>query len=54
MIRYTKGHGTENDFVIVPDPDGTLRVDPQWVAAVCDRVVLVGAGQALSIKPSGT
>ena len=26
----------------------------QRVAAVCDRVVLVVAGQALSIKPSGT
>jgi adenosylcobinamide kinase/adenosylcobinamide-phosphate guanylyltransferase len=33
------------------DELGTLN---QRVAAVCDRVVLVVAGQALSIKPSGT
>jgi adenosylcobinamide kinase/adenosylcobinamide-phosphate guanylyltransferase len=33
------------------DELGTLN---QRIAAVCDRVVLVVAGQALSIKPSGT
>jgi diaminopimelate epimerase len=35
---FLKGHGTENDFVLVPDPDGELLgVDPALVAAVCDR-----------------
>ena len=24
MIRFAKGHGTENDFVVLPDPDGAL------------------------------
>ena len=31
-----------------------LGILNQHVAAVCDRVVLVVAGQALSIKPSGS
>lgn len=36
-LRFTKGHGTENDFVLVPDPDGRLDLTPGQVAAVCDR-----------------
>ncbi len=49
MIRYTKGHGTENDFVIVPDPDGALPMEPGWVAAVCDRRAGVGADGVLRV-----
>lgn len=39
----TLGHGTENDFVLVPDPDGDLDLAPELVAAVCDRHAGVGA-----------
>ena len=41
---FLKGHGTENDFVVVPDPDGELlgKVDPGLVAAVCDRRAGIG------------
>lgn len=49
MIRYTKGHGTENDFVIIPDPDGTLPMEPAWVAAVCDRRAGIGADGVLRV-----
>ena len=49
MIRYTKGHGTENDFVIIPDPDGALSLDPSWVAAVCDRRAGIGADGVLRV-----
>ncbi len=27
-VAFVKGHGTENDFVLLPDPDGTLEVTP--------------------------
>ena len=27
-MPFVKGHGTENDFVLLPDPDGTLEVTP--------------------------
>ena len=27
-VQFTKGHGTGNDFVILPDPDGQLDADP--------------------------
>ncbi len=41
---FLKGHGTENDFVLVPDHDGELlgAVDPAMVAAVCDRRAGIG------------
>ncbi|MEU7980690.1 diaminopimelate epimerase [Micromonospora sp. NPDC049081] len=36
-MEFTKGHGTGNDFVILPDPDGALDLTPDRVAALCDR-----------------
>ncbi|MGX4655904.1 diaminopimelate epimerase [Micromonospora sp. SCSIO 07396] len=36
-MEFTKGHGTGNDFVILPDPDGALDLTPGLVAALCDR-----------------
>ena len=39
-VRWTafaKGHGTGNDFVLLPDPDGALDLTPELVAALCDR-----------------
>ena len=26
--EFGKGHGTQNDFVILPDPDGALDLGP--------------------------
>jgi diaminopimelate epimerase len=52
MTHYTKGHGTENDFVIIPDPDGSLAADPAWVAAVCDRRAGIGADGVLRAVPT--
>jgi len=52
MIRFTKGHGTENDFVIIPDPDGTLTADPARVAALCDRRAGIGADGVLRVVPT--
>jgi diaminopimelate epimerase len=41
---FLKGHGTENDFVLIPDPEGELlgAVDPALAAAVCDRRAGIG------------
>ncbi|MFI9642941.1 diaminopimelate epimerase [Micromonospora sp. NPDC051925] len=36
-MEFTKGHGTGNDFVILPDPDGALDLTPGLVAGICDR-----------------
>jgi diaminopimelate epimerase len=52
MIRFTKGHGTENDFVIVADPDGSFDPDAAWVARVCDRRAGIGADGLLRVVPT--
>ena len=36
-LAFTKGHGTENDFVLVADPDGRLDLRPEQVRALADR-----------------
>jgi len=42
-IRFAKGHGTQNDFVLIDDPDGELPVSADAVAALCDRRRGLGA-----------
>ncbi|OFT50325.1 diaminopimelate epimerase [Brachybacterium sp. HMSC06H03] len=41
-VDFTKGHGTENDFVILDDPDGRLQLDAAGVAALADRRAGIG------------
>src|SRR5260221_6672795 len=42
-MRFAKGHGTGNDFLILPDPDGALVLSPEFVARLCDRRTGLGA-----------
>lgn len=48
-IAFTKGHGTGNDFVIVPDPDGTLDLTSARAAALCGRHFGIGADGVLRV-----
>lgn len=48
-VPFAKGHGTRNDFVILPDPDGTLPLTPDRVAALCDRRGGVGGDGLLRV-----
>ncbi|WAB81520.1 diaminopimelate epimerase [Microcella daejeonensis] len=41
-IRFTKGHGTGNDFVLYADPHGEHGLAPEQLAAIADRHVGVG------------
>ena len=49
IVRFAKGHGTENDFVVLPDLDGTLDLTPRLAAALCDRRSGVGADGVLRV-----
>jgi diaminopimelate epimerase len=49
LPMLTKGHGTENDFVIVPDPDGVLDITAEQVAELCDRRAGIGADGLLRV-----
>ncbi|MFD2764678.1 diaminopimelate epimerase [Micromonospora eburnea] len=48
-MEFTKGHGTGNDFVILPDPDGALDLTPRLVAALCDRRRGIGGDGVLRV-----
>lgn len=47
--RFVKGHGTGNDFVILPDPDGLLDIPPVLVRALCDRRAGIGGDGLLRV-----
>jgi diaminopimelate epimerase len=51
-VLFVKGHGTGNDFVILPDPDGALDLTPSLVAALCDRHNGIGADGVLRVVRS--
>jgi diaminopimelate epimerase len=42
-IRFAKYHGTGNDFVMIEDLDDSLKLEPQEIAALCDRRFGIGA-----------
>jgi len=48
---FAKGHGTGNDFVLLPDPDGSVHgdLDPELVRALCDRRTGIGADGVLRV-----
>lgn len=51
-VPFLKGHGTENDFVILPDPDGLLELSPETVARLCDRRAGIGGDGLLRVVRS--
>ena len=48
-IAFVKGHGTENDFVLLPDIDDRLDLTPELVARICDRRAGVGGDGVLRV-----
>jgi diaminopimelate epimerase len=44
-----KGHGTENDFVVLPDLDAVVSMSPSIVRALCDRRAGIGADGVLRV-----
>lgn len=50
-LDVVKGHGTQNDFVLVDDRDGALDLTPQLVRQLCDRRAGVGADGVIRLVP---
>jgi diaminopimelate epimerase len=46
-VKFVKGHGTENDFVVLPDAP---PLDPGTVRALCDRRAGIGADGVLRVE----
>ena len=52
-IFFLKGHGTLNDFVILPDDVAEIDLDPELVRALCDRRGGIGGDGVLRIATAG-
>ncbi len=50
---FTKGHGTSNDFVLVPALDGVLDLTPAQVVALADRRAGIGGDGVIRVVPTG-
>ena len=51
-MKFVKGHGTENDFLVLPDLDGAIKLTPAQVRALCDRHAGLGADGLLRVVRS--
>jgi diaminopimelate epimerase len=52
-MEFSKGHGTQNDFVVLPDEDVRLDLRAEAVAALCDRQRGLGADGVLRVARTG-
>lgn len=52
-MNFAKGHGTQNDFVVLPDPQAELSLTASRVAALCDRRRGLGADGVLRVTTAG-
>ena len=52
-MSFAKGHGTQNDFVLLPDLDAKLTLTPAAVSALCDRRRGLGADGVLRVSTAG-
>ena len=50
---FAKGHGTQNDFVLLPDVEAGLALTAARVAALCDRRRGLGADGVLRVTTAG-
>jgi diaminopimelate epimerase len=52
-VDFAKGHGTQNDFVVLPDLRARLTLGQAAVAALCDRRRGLGADGVLRVTTAG-
>ena len=51
-MHVVKGHGTENDFVLLPDLDGNIDLTAELTRRLCDRRAGIGADGVLRVVRS--
>ncbi len=51
-LRFTKGHGTQNDFVLVADTRGDLDLTPDHVRRLADRRGGIGGDGVIRLAPT--
>ncbi len=53
-VAFVKGHGTGNDFVIIPDPEASLDLTAEQVRTLCHRRFGIGGDGVLRVVPTRT
>ena len=53
MLAFAKGHGTENDFVLVFDEAGDIELTPDLVRFLCNRRAGIGADGVIRAVRAG-
>ena len=48
-LRFAKGHGTGNDFVILSDPEDEIDLSPEMIRTICDRRFGIGGDGLLRL-----
>ncbi|MCX8527347.1 MAG: hypothetical protein ORN20_04325, partial [Candidatus Nanopelagicales bacterium] len=48
-VPFVKGHGTGNDFIIIPNVDGKKDLTPEQVRHLCDRHRGIGGNGVLRV-----
>ncbi|MDO8148481.1 diaminopimelate epimerase [Isoptericola sp. b515] len=51
-VRFTKGHGTQNDFVLLADTRGEMDLTAEQVRRLADRRSGVGADGVIRLAPT--
>ena len=54
VLTFAKGHGTENDFVLLDDRTGSLDLTPELVRALADRRAGVGGDGVIRVVPTAS
>ncbi|MCB2413737.1 diaminopimelate epimerase [Demequina sp. TTPB684] len=52
-LRFTKGHGTQNDFVLLFDEHGEIEITPDLVRFLCNRRAGIGADGVIRAVRAG-
>src|SRR5438309_10166059 len=50
MLRFTKMNGAGNDFVMIDNRAGNVRLEPEQIVRICDRHRGVGADGILLLE----
>ena len=53
QLRFTKMDGAGNDFVMIDNRAGNVRLEPEQIVRICDRHRGVGADGILLLEPGG-
>lgn len=48
-VGFVKGHGTGNDFILIPDLDGRIDISAEQVRSLCDRHRGLGADGVIRV-----